>query len=146
MSKSNAREAEIAGDLVFRIRKQNKSLKIGVITFYNAQVRLLQKILHNINDVFVSTVDSFQGSEADVIILSCVRTSTSSAGFLKDSRRLNVALTRAKTKLIVLLNADVIEASGEILELGDLRSLISDAKRRQLLFSESAYPSLVYDM
>jgi len=89
------------------------------------------------DDVFASTVDSFQGSEADVIILSCVRTSKTSAGFLSDSRRLNVSLTRAKKKLIVLCNADALSGGGETLEMLDLKSLIENAKSRNVLFSES---------
>lgn len=52
-------------------------------------------------DVQISTVDGFQGQEKDIIILSTVRT-CKSAGFLKDKRRLNVALTRPKHHLIIL--------------------------------------------
>lgn len=140
---SNDREAEIAVDLVLKLRK--KALKIGIITFYTAQVRLIANLMRAKNvvpagsddDVFASTVDSFQGSEADVIILSCVRTSKTSAGFLSDSRRLNVSLTRAKKKLIVLCNADALAGGGETLEMLDLKSLIENAKTRNVLFSES---------
>ncbi len=48
----------------------------------------------------ISTVDAFQGAERDVIIMSCVR--TGGIGFIKDKRRLNVALTRAKKHLIIV--------------------------------------------
>ena len=83
--------------------------KVRVITFYSAQVETLKRMLRKENDgrgmsnVVVSTVDSSQGCEADIIILSFVRTSKN-GGFLNDDRRMNVALTRAKYKLICLGN------------------------------------------
>ncbi|OEU17912.1 hypothetical protein FRACYDRAFT_164706, partial [Fragilariopsis cylindrus CCMP1102] len=80
--------------------------KIRIITFYSAQVATLKQMLHKeggMSNVLVATVDSSQGCEADIVILSFVRTSNN-AGFLKDNRRMNVALTRAKYKLICLGN------------------------------------------
>ena len=80
--------------------------KIRIITFYSAQVATLKQMLHKeggMSNVLVATVDSSQGCEADIVILSFVRTSHN-AGFLKDNRRMNVALTRAKYKLICLGN------------------------------------------
>ena len=135
----------MAVELVQKLRRKAwlkglKDVKIRIITFYTAQVNLITNLLLTRNvpaeDVFVSTVDSFQGSEADVIILSCVRTSETSVGFLSDSRRLNVSLTRAKKKLIVLCKADAL-AWGEALDMLDLKSLIENAKSRNMLFSES---------
>jgi hypothetical protein len=84
------------------------SNKIRIITFYSAQVATLKQMLHKegsggMSNVLVATVDSSQGCEADIVILSFVRTSNN-AGFLKDNRRMNVALTRAKYKLICLGN------------------------------------------
>jgi superfamily I DNA and/or RNA helicase len=53
--------------------------------------------------VTINTVDSFQGQEADVVIISLVRSNDENEiGFLKDYRRMNVALTRARKKLIVI--------------------------------------------
>jgi hypothetical protein len=93
---------------------------IGVITFYKAQAELIRRKLHDCTDadcslVECSTVDSFQGREKELIIISCVRAqgdrrtggASKSAGganlgFLRDGRRLNVALTRAKRGLIVV--------------------------------------------
>ncbi len=61
--------------------------------------------------VQVHTVDSFQGSEADIVILSFVRSGGSSVGFLSDFRRLNVALTRAKRVLLAFGNAKTLLTS-----------------------------------
>ncbi len=52
--------------------------------------------------VTVGTVDSFQGQERDIIIISCVRANKNKEiGFLKDRRRLNVSITRAKHQLLI---------------------------------------------
>ncbi|WP_107039399.1 AAA domain-containing protein [Brumimicrobium mesophilum] len=70
------------------------------ISPYSSQVELAKEEL---KDVKVSTIDAFQGQEADVIILSLVRSNgEGKIGFLSDYRRMNVALTRAKKKLIVI--------------------------------------------
>ncbi|PWH85487.1 AAA domain-containing protein [Brumimicrobium oceani] len=70
------------------------------ISPYSSQVELAKEEL---KDIVVSTIDSFQGQEADVIILSLVRSNPEGKiGFLSDYRRMNVALTRAKKKLIVI--------------------------------------------
>ena len=87
--------------------------KIRVITFYSAQVVIIRQMLlrEGLQGVLVATVDSSQGCEADVVVLSFVR--TNNAGFLKDDRRLNVALTRARHKLFCLGNiAESTWASG----------------------------------
>jgi hypothetical protein len=106
--------------------------EVVVIAAYSAQVSLIRSLLlaranetpHNDNGggggsrqrllrgVAVHTVDSFQGSEAPVVLLSLVRCNASgSVGFLRDGRRLNVAATRAKDLLVVVGSATtVIEA------------------------------------
>ena len=90
---------------VLKIKDAIKELKknysnIVVISPYSAQCQLLKKEIPNVD---VHTVDSFQGKEADVIILTTVRVG-SSVGFWSDYRRLNVALTRAKHVLRVVGN------------------------------------------
>lgn len=76
---------------------------IGVIAPYNAQVSVLKEKLGDLQNVQVSTVDGFQGQEKDIIVISCVRSNAQGdIGFLRDMRRLNVALTRARKKLIVI--------------------------------------------
>jgi len=59
-------------------------------------------------NIVVATIDGFQGSEADVVVLSTVR--TSALGFLSDVRRMNVALTRAKRAVVVLGSSSVLSS------------------------------------
>jgi len=76
--------------------------QIGVITPYKAQVDCIRTELNN-RAIEVDTVDSFQGRAKDIVILSLVRSNeTGEVGFLKDYRRLNVSITRARKKLIVI--------------------------------------------
>ena len=77
---------------------------IGIITPYAVQVRAIRdNVPTRYDEVEVRTVDGYQGREKEVILFSCVRSnSQGNVGFLSDSRRLNVALTRAKRGLIVI--------------------------------------------
>jgi superfamily I DNA and/or RNA helicase len=76
--------------------------EIAVITPYAAQVRWLRQHLEN-ERVEVDTVDGFQGREKEAVIISLVRSNPEGEiGFLADTRRMNVALTRARRKLIVI--------------------------------------------
>jgi ATP-dependent RNA/DNA helicase IGHMBP2 len=83
-------------------------VSIGIITPYAEQVRYIRAHIATDNcwngmDVEVNSIDGFQGQEKDLIYLSFVRSNESAEiGFLKDERRLNVALTRAKSKLIAI--------------------------------------------
>jgi ATP-dependent RNA/DNA helicase IGHMBP2 len=75
----------------------------GVIAPYRAQIDLLSGQFSDLPHVAVNTIDSFQGQERDVIYISLVRSNNrSEIGFLKDYRRLNVAMTRARKKLVVV--------------------------------------------
>ena len=86
--------------------------EIGIITPYNGQVRVIHDLMETSggmekggkwNGVEVRSVDGYQGREKEVIILSAVRSNPDgNVGFLDDSRRLNVALTRAKRGLVVI--------------------------------------------
>ena len=76
--------------------------EIAVITPYAAQARLLRTLIDNAA-IEVDTVDGFQGREKEAIVISLVRSnSNGEVGFLNDTRRTNVALTRARRKLIVI--------------------------------------------
>ncbi|GKY96521.1 hypothetical protein MPSEU_000611700 [Mayamaea pseudoterrestris] len=83
--------------------------RIRVITFYKAQVALIRRKLRarGFDKIFVSTVDSSQGCEADVVLVSFVR-GLDTAGFLIDNRRVNVALTRAKHQLVCVGNVEAM--------------------------------------
>ncbi|WP_462249869.1 AAA domain-containing protein [Ekhidna sp.] len=85
-------------------------LTIGVIAPYKAQVEVLTKMIQKseelssvLENVDINSVDAFQGQERDVIYISLVRSNTSGEiGFLKEYRRLNVAMTRAKLRLVMI--------------------------------------------
>jgi ATP-dependent RNA/DNA helicase IGHMBP2 len=75
---------------------------IGVLAPYAAQVRLLREQLP-IPGLEIDSVDGFQGREKEAVVLSLVRSnSEGEVGFLADVRRMNVALTRARRKLLVI--------------------------------------------
>jgi predicted DNA helicase len=83
--------------------------EIGVISPYADQVDLIRRGLEEAADLEVHTVDGFQGREKEVVILSLVRSNDrGEVGFLSDVRRLNVALTRARRKLVVVGDADTV--------------------------------------
>ncbi|MFT3703948.1 MAG: AAA domain-containing protein [Agriterribacter sp.] len=83
---------------------------IGIISPYRQQIQLLREQLQNntalqpyTNKIAVNTIDSFQGQERDIIYISMTRSNTeSNIGFLSDIRRMNVAMTRARKKLVVI--------------------------------------------
>jgi len=76
---------------------------VGVISPYRGQIDILSDLFNEEKMVTVNTIDSFQGQERDVIYLSLVRSNDrSEIGFLRDYRRMNVAMTRARMKLVVI--------------------------------------------
>lgn len=97
-------------------RIQDEMIDVGIISPYRAQVQLLRKMLRK-SDFFrpyrhlltVNTVDGFQGQERDIILISLVRSNDGGdIGFLRDLRRMNVAITRARMKLIILGSAQTM--------------------------------------
>ena len=88
----------------------NDRIDFGIISPYKSQVQLLRKLIRQSNflkpihkHISVNTVDGFQGQERDVIMISMVRGNDEGRiGFLNDLRRMNVAITRARMKLIIL--------------------------------------------
>ena len=94
----------------------DERIDVGVISPYRAQVQYLRQLI-NKRDFFkpfrklisVNTVDGFQGQERDIIIISMVRDNEQGQiGFLRDLRRMNVAITRARMKLIILGDAQTL--------------------------------------
>ena len=84
-----------------------------MITPYSGQVALLRNALDDLVDkgLEVDSVDGFQGREKEVILFSAVRSNPlNSVGFLSDERRLNVAITRAKRKLVIVLDSSTVGA------------------------------------
>ena len=107
-SRSNRQEYFILREHLLSIRDRIEHFSIGIISPYREQVRLItqeieeDKILKAL-DIEVNSIDGFQGQEKDIIYLSLVRSNDDGElGFLKDYRRLNVALTRARLKLIII--------------------------------------------
>jgi superfamily I DNA and/or RNA helicase len=145
-SSYNQLEAHHVADLIFKLQSvfHRESAwhgpdRIRVITFYQAQVSAIQQCLQHrgLGDLItVATVDASQGCEADVVIVSFVRSrqdmgagDSATAGFLTDDRRINVALTRAKFQLICVGNVDwLAQLTGDDSET--LRELAVDATRR----------------
>jgi ATP-dependent RNA/DNA helicase IGHMBP2 len=107
--------------------------QIGVITPYRAQVRLLRDRLADVPGLEIDSVDGFQGREKEAIIVSLVRSNPEGEiGFLADTRRTNVALTRARRKLLVI---------------GDSATLANDAFYQRMLtyFEEIGATSSVWE-
>jgi predicted DNA helicase len=102
-SRFNKLEAELV------VKKVNELIEAGVspnmiaiISPYSAQARLLRDLLKE-PELEIDSVDGFQGREKEVVIVSLVRSNRDGeVGFLADTRRMNVALTRARRKLIVI--------------------------------------------
>ena len=119
----NKAEAELTlltlAEYFTKISKQRvleESIDVGIISPYRAQVQYLKKLIKKYEFfkpyrrlISVNTVDGFQGQERDVILISLVRSNDEGQiGFLKDLRRMNVAMTRARMKLIILGNKDTM--------------------------------------
>ena len=102
-SRDNPGEAEHVARLVSDLVTTGVAISdIAVISPYSAQVRLLRQLLPDAC-LEIDTVDGFQGREKEAIVISLVRSNiTGELGFLSDTRRMNVALTRARRKLIVV--------------------------------------------
>ena len=119
----NKAEAELTlltlAEYFTKIGKQrvlSESIDVGIISPYRAQVQYLKKLIKKYEFfkpyrrlISVNTVNGFQGQERDVILISLVRSNDEGQiGFLKDLRRMNVAMTRARMKLIILGNKDTM--------------------------------------
>ena len=110
MSRRNPQEAALAARKVSQLVDAGvPGGAIAVITPYSAQVDLLRELLGE--SIEVNSIDGFQGREQEVIIISLVRSNTEGQiGFLAETRRMNVALTRARRKLIVIGDSGTVAA------------------------------------
>jgi hypothetical protein len=109
-SRHNEAEARVGVELLRALLPKTDS--IGLISLYRAQIQKIETLLKNeddsllrefLNNKGVNTVDQFQGSEREVIIVSLTRTDPHLTGeFIKDFRRINVAISRAKKLLIII--------------------------------------------
>jgi superfamily I DNA and/or RNA helicase len=107
--RSNADEAQVVVNLVRSFTRSGIAPEsIGVVSPFRAQVVLLRQMLGQAG-VTVDTVERFQGGERDIMILSFVR--SHGTGFVFDERRLNVAITRARRKLILVAHPELFRNS-----------------------------------
>ncbi|KAG4201260.1 hypothetical protein ERO13_A05G267700v2 [Gossypium hirsutum] len=145
VSYQNVHEAVFCLRLYEHLQRTIKSLgvpkiTVGIITPYKLQLKCLQREFDSVikseegNDLYINTVDAFQGQERDVIIMSCVRASSHGVGFVADIRRMNVALTRARRALLVMGNAKALVQSD------DWAALIADAKARNCYMDMDSLP------
>lgn len=119
----NKAEAELTlltlAEYLTKVTKQrvlDEGIDVGVISPYRAQVQYLRRLIKKYDFfkpyrrlISVNTVDGFQGQERDIILISLVRSNDEGQiGFLRDLRRMNVAMTRARMKLIILGNKDTM--------------------------------------
>ncbi|KAJ6854345.1 putative ATP-dependent helicase-like [Iris pallida] len=144
-SYQNIHEAQFALQLYEHLHKFLKSnggkkVSVGIITPYKLQLKCIQREFEGVlnsedgKDLYINTVDAFQGQERDVIIMSCVRASCHGVGFVADIRRMNVALTRARRALWVVGNANALMQSD------DWAALITDAKLRKCFMDMDSIP------
>jgi superfamily I DNA and/or RNA helicase len=110
-SRFNPQEAELAARKVQTLLEAGVGAEeMAVIAPYAAQVKLLRELLSH-TEVEVDSVDGFQGREKEAVVVSLVRSnSETEIGFLADVRRMNVALTRARRKLIVIGDSATVTA------------------------------------
>ena len=99
-----------------RQRLLEERIDIGIISPYRAQVQYLRQLVKRDDQlkplrhiISINTVDGFQGQERDIIIISLVRSNEQGQiGFLRDLRRMNVAITRARMKLIIMGDSETM--------------------------------------
>ena len=107
----NQNEINISAKIVNRLIQCDCRVdQMGIISFYSQQTRLLKSSISATLDI--STIDQYQGTAKDIVLISCVKSiksSTTGTEILSDNRRLNVAITRAKKKLILVGSRSTLE-------------------------------------
>ena len=146
LSYINRFEAYIVSQIISKLCKSGVDpSQIGVITPYAGQRFYLRQFLNTAGDlptdyyahIEIASVDSFQGGECDYIIFSCVRNNNTTIGFLKDPRRINVAITRAKKGLMIIGSAKCLSKNNT------WYSLIKHFQEKQLLVEGNDIDHLV---
>lgn len=143
LSTYNEDEAQLLIHLM--LQDDLEGLSVGVIAPYKAQVEVLSKLINQSKalasyreEITVNSVDAFQGQERDVIYISLVRSNAQGEiGFLKEYRRLNVAMTRAKERLVMVGDSatlggdaffnrlfDYVQANGHYQSIYELENVI----------------------
>ncbi|GAA5907060.1 DNA/RNA helicase SEN1 [Sporobolomyces salmoneus] len=135
---TNPQEAQTALAIYDRLAKEYPTVdfayRIGIVTPYKGQVGELKKTFRQrygeeiLSRISFNTVDGFQGQEKDIIILSCVRggSADKGVGFLADTRRMNVALTRARSSIWILGDSNKLRSNQY------WSNLVGDAESRGL--------------
>lgn len=137
---TNLGEATLCVQLVQSLISSGISPReIGVITFYRSQLSLLRQSLRQYaNELEMHTTDKFQGRDKEIVILSCVRSNNDKqvGDLLRDWRRINVAFTRARTKLLVIGSKSTLRDGNELLNkyvsLMETRQWIYDLPKNAL--------------
>lgn len=141
---------EVVANLFKGFISSGERISIGIISPYNAQIAAIKENLgtkYSTDDesdfsVNVRSVDGFQGGEKDVIIISAVRSNANrSIGFLSNSQRVNVALTRARHCLWIFGNEATLKSSDSVWKI-----LIHDARVRGCLHDAQNDKDLVKSM
>ncbi|ELP85330.1 hypothetical protein EIN_085720 [Entamoeba invadens IP1] len=118
----NVNEVGIVTAVIGELKNRGfQDRELGIISTYNSQIQLISENIEKQGNIQTSSVDSFQGSEKEIIVLSCVRSNERlGIGFVSDHRRMNVALTRARKGLVVV---------------GNMRTLSTDQNWRKLILT-----------
>jgi len=125
LSRYNEGEYYILREHFVQARDAYLGASIGVISPYSEQVKFLRASTEDDEvfrdmDITVNSIDGFQGQEKDVIYISLVRSnSDGEIGFLADERRLNVAMTRARKKLVIIGDLSTLSVSKLFSDLAD---------------------------
>ncbi|XP_064461357.1 DNA replication ATP-dependent helicase/nuclease DNA2-like [Ornithodoros turicata] len=145
-STSNKVEALIVSQLLHVFTKSGMgTTEIGVITPFRKQVQLLKDLLCSYRGVDISTVDQYQGREKTAILFSCVKShekEVSDTEILNDRRRLNVAISRARHKLVLIGNRSTVQ------KYQPFKELLNCLRPDQFIFlkpgDENIYREIIY--
>lgn len=140
------------GEYLIRIgsrRILEEKVDVGIISPYRTQVQYLRSLIRRVpffkpfrHLISVNTVDGFQGQERDVIIVSLVRSNDAGdIGFLRDLRRMNVAITRARMKLLIIGNADTLRRHRFYRRLHDYIIALHDRSNATTMYEKPDKPS-----